>query len=115
MDSGGYCRIQGRLKDMIIRGGENIYPREIEDVLFTHPALAGASVVGIPDQEWGEVVGAFVQLKPEHKATEEELIAFCRQHLAFFKVPRIWRFVGQFPHTASGKIRKFVLRDEYHA
>jgi fatty-acyl-CoA synthase len=115
MDSGGYCRIQGRLKDMIIRGGENIYPREIEDVLFTHPALAGASVVGIPDQEWGEVVGAFVQLKPEHKATEEELIAFCRQHLAFFKVPRIWRFVDQFPHTASGKIRKFVLRDEYHA
>jgi fatty-acyl-CoA synthase len=115
MDSEGYCRIRGRLKDMIIRGGENIYPREIEDVLFTHPALAGASVVGVQDHEWGEVVAAFVQLKPEHKATEEELIAFCRQHLAFFKVPRIWRFVDQFPHTASGKIRKFILRDQYQA
>ena len=105
MDGGGYCRIQGRLKDMIIRGGENIYPREIEDVLFTHPAVAGASVVGIPDQEWGEVAAAFVQFKPDHKATEEELMAFCRQHLAFYKVPRIWRFVDSFPRRLRGKSR----------
>ena len=115
MDSRGYCRIQGRLKDMIIRGGENIYPREIEDLLFTHPAVAGVSVVGIHDQEWGEVVAAFVQLKPEHKATEEEFTAFCRQQLASYKVPRLWRFVEQFPHTASGKIQKFVLRDQFRA
>jgi fatty-acyl-CoA synthase len=115
MDGGGYCRIQGRLKDMIIRGGENIYPREIEDVLFTNPAVANASVVGIQDQEWGEVAAAFVQLKPGHTASGEELTAFCRQHLAFYKVPRIWRFVEQFPQTASGKIQKFILRDQYQA
>jgi fatty-acyl-CoA synthase len=113
MDGHGYCRIQGRLKDMIIRGGENIYPREIEDLLFTHPAIANVAVVGIEDQEWGEVVAAFVQLKSGHGATEADLTAFCRQHLAFYKVPRIWRFVDQFPQTASGKIQKFVLRDQF--
>jgi fatty-acyl-CoA synthase len=115
MDADGYCRIQGRLKDMIIRGGENIYPREIEDVLFTHPAVASASVVGIGDQELGEVPAAFVQLKPGLSASGDELTAFCRQHLAVYKVPRIWRFVEQFPQTASGKIQKFVLRDQFKA
>jgi fatty-acyl-CoA synthase len=113
MDSHGYCRIQGRLKDMIIRGGENIYPREIEDTLFTHPSVAGVSVVGIEDAEWGEVVAGFIQFKVGQQATGEELTAFCRQHLAFYKVPRIWRFVDQFPQTASGKIQKFVLRDQF--
>jgi fatty-acyl-CoA synthase len=115
MDSQGYCSVQGRLRDMIIRGGENIYPREIEDVLVTHPALADASVVGIADQEWGEVVAAFVQLKPGYQATGEDLKAFCHQHLASYKVPRHWRFVEKFPLTASGKIQKFVLRDRFQA
>jgi fatty-acyl-CoA synthase len=111
MDRYGYCRVQGRLKDLIIRGGENIYPREIEDVLFTHPAIASVAVVGVPDREWGEIVVAFVQTKA---ATDEAaLTAFCRERLASYKIPRIWRFVEQFPQTASGKVQKFVLRDQY--
>jgi fatty-acyl-CoA synthase len=111
MDKHGYCRVQGRLTDLIIRGGENIYPREIEDLLFTHPAVANAAVVGVPDREWGEVAVAFVQVKAEAAADEAELTAFCRAKLASYKVPRIWRFVDQFPQTGSGKIQKFVLRD----
>lgn len=113
MDRHGYCRVQGRLKDLIIRGGENVYPREIEDVLFTHPAVATVAVVGVPDPEWGETVAAFVQTKA---ATDEATLnAFCRERLASYKVPRIWRFVEQFPQTASGKIQKFVLREQYLA
>jgi fatty-acyl-CoA synthase len=111
MDRHGYCRVQGRLKELIIRGGENIYPREIEDLLFTHPAVANAAVVGVPDREWGEVAVAFVQVKAEAAADEAELTAFCRARLASYKVPRIWRFVDQFPQTASGKIQKFALRN----
>jgi fatty-acyl-CoA synthase len=115
VDDRGYCRVQGRRKDMIIRGGENIYPREIEDGLFTHDSVAGVSVVGIPDHEWGEVLVAFVQLKPFHSASEQELTEFCRTKLASYKVPRLWKFVDQFPQTASGKIQKFILRDQYLA
>ncbi|MCA1453737.1 AMP-binding protein [Bradyrhizobium sp. BRP22] len=111
LDEHGYCRVQGRHRDLIIRGGENIYPREIEDLLYTHPAILGASVVGIPDRDWGEVPVAFIQLKPGHAASGEDLMEFCRQRLASYKVPRVWRFVEQFPQTASGKIQKFVLRD----
>ncbi len=110
MDELGYLRIQGRLKDMIIRGGENIYPREIEDVLFTHPSISGVAVIGTPDAEWGEVVVAFVQLRAGEPTTAEDLKEFCKLHLASFKVPRIWRFVDSFPQTASGKIQKFALR-----
>ena len=113
LDKHGYCRVQGRLKDMIIRGGENIYPREVEDVLYAHPAILEASVVGIPDPVWGEVPIAFVQLKPGHQSSAQELMDFCREKLASYKVPRIWRFVEQFPQTASGKIQKFMLRDAY--
>ena len=101
------------MKDMIIRGGENIYPREVEDVLYAHPAILEASVVGIPDRVWGEVPIAFVQLKPGHQSSAQELMDFCREKLASYKVPRIWRFVEQFPQTASGKIQKFMLRDAY--
>ena len=111
MDRHGYCRVKGRLKELIIRGGENIYPREIEDLLFTHPAVANAAVVGVPDREWGEVAVAFVQVKAEAAADETELTAFCRAQLASYKVPRIWRFVDQFPQTGSGKIQKFALRN----
>ena len=115
LDEHGYCRVQGRRKDMIIRGGENIYPREIEDVLYTHPAVMGASIVGIPDRDWGEVPVGFVQTKPGHEVAERELSEFCREHLASYKVPRIWRFVDQFPQTASSKIQKYVLRELYLA
>jgi acyl-CoA synthetase (AMP-forming)/AMP-acid ligase II len=115
LDEYGYCRVQGRRRDLIIRGGENIYPREIEDLLYTHPAILGASVVGIPDRDWGEVPVAFIQVKPDHTASSEELMEFCRQQLASYKVPRVWRLVEQFPQTASGKTQKFVLRDLYLA
>ena len=111
MDEHGYVRVQGRLKDMIIRGGENIYPREVEDVLFTHPDVANVAVVGLPDPEWGEVVAAFVQAQPGADPGGAALEAFCRLHLASHKVPRRWQFVPQLPQTASGKIQKYVLRD----
>jgi fatty-acyl-CoA synthase len=113
MDERGYCRIEGRLKDMIIRGGENIYPREIEDVLFTHPAVADAAVVGIPDDKWGEQVAAFVRLAGDSSASSDELTTHVREQLASFKVPRQWVFVDEFPLTGSGKIQKFVLRDRF--
>jgi fatty-acyl-CoA synthase len=113
LDEHGYCRVQGRAKDMIIRGGENIYPREIEDVLHTHPTILGVSVVGVPDANWGEIPVAFVRAKPEPRPSAAELEAFCRERLASYKVPRIWRFVDQFPQTASGKIQKFALREAY--
>ena len=112
LDERGYCRVQGRAKDMIIRGGENIYPREIEDVLHTHPAI-GASVGGVPDSDWDEMPVAFVQAKPDAQPSPAELESFCRERLASYKVPRIWRFVDQFPQTASGKIKKFALRETY--
>jgi fatty-acyl-CoA synthase len=111
MDAQGYCRVEGRLKDMIIRGGENIYPREIEAVLFAHPAVSDVAVVGIPDDYWGETVAAFVRPVPGQTPSEEELSAYCRQHLAGYKTPRHWRFVEQFPQTPSGKIQKFALRE----
>jgi fatty-acyl-CoA synthase len=113
MNERGYCRVEGRLKDMIIRGGENIYPREIEEVLFSHPGVAEVVVVGIPDAKWGEVIGAFVRPTPGHTPSKEELVAYCRQHLAPFKTPQHWIFVEAFPLTPSGKIQKFVLRDRF--
>src|SRR3954465_5242986 len=96
---------------MIIRGGENIYPREIEDVLFAHPGGADGAVVGVPDDKWGEQVAAFVRLAPDTAAGESELRAYVREHLAAYKTPRVWAFVEGFRLTASGKIQKFVLRD----
>jgi len=113
MDERGYCRIAGRLKDMIIRGGENIYPREIEDVLFAHPGVAEVAVVGVPDPVWGEQVAAFVRPAPAGRPTEHDLEDHCRQHLAPHKRPRHWRFVDTFPLTGSGKIQKYRLREEF--
>jgi fatty-acyl-CoA synthase len=113
MDERGYCRVEGRLKDMIIRGGENIYPREIEELLFAHPAVAEVAVVGVPDDRWGEQVAAFVRPAADRRPTEDELFALCRRHLAPQKTPRVWVFVEDFPLTASGKIQKFVLRERY--
>lgn len=113
MDDRGFLRIEGRLKDMIIRGGENIYPREIEDLLFEHPAVAEVAVVGVPDERWGEAVAAFVRVAAGETVTGDALFAYCREHLAPHKTPRHWTFVEAFPMTASGKIQKFVLRDGF--
>jgi fatty-acyl-CoA synthase len=112
MDERGYLRIEGRLKDMIIRGGENLYPREIEELLFTHPAVADVAVVGVPDDKWGEEVAAVVRRAPGQDAvSEEELRAYVRERLAPQKAPRKWAFVDDFPLTPSGKVQKFVLRE----
>jgi acyl-CoA synthetase (AMP-forming)/AMP-acid ligase II len=100
---------------MIIRGGENIYPREIEDLLLTHPDVADVSVVGIPDAEMGEQVAAFVRPAGGRSPEPDRLAAFCREHLAAYKAPRVWQIVDDFPQTASGKIQKFILRDRYLA
>jgi fatty-acyl-CoA synthase len=108
----GYYRITGRLRDLIIRGGENIYPREVEELLYQHPAIADVQVVGIPDRRLGEDVLAWVQLKTGHHVTEAELRDFCRQALAHFKVPRYWKFVESFPTTVTGKIQKYKIREQ---
>ena len=112
-DERGYLSITGRLKDMIIRGGENIYPREIEDTLLTHPTVGAVAVVGVPDERWGEQVAAFVRPAPDATPDEAELSAYVRTHLAPHKAPRIWRFVDALPMTGSGKVRKNVLREQY--
>jgi fatty-acyl-CoA synthase len=107
MDERGYCRIAGRLKEMIIRGGENIYPREIEAVLASHPGVAEAVVVGVPDRFWGEVVGAVI--RPAFDVVEAELAEHCLKRLAAYKTPVRWLFTDGFPLTSTGKIRKDVL------
>jgi fatty-acyl-CoA synthase len=113
MDERGYLRIEGRVKDMVIRGGENIYPREIEDLLFSHADVAEVAVVGVPDDHWGEVVAAFIRPNPGSTVSEDGLRDFCRQHLAAYKTPQYWRFVESFPLTPSGKIQKFKLRESF--
>ena len=114
MDADGYLRIEGRLKDMIIRGGENIYPREIEDVLFAHPAVAEVAVVGVPDEKWGEVVAAYMRVAPgQSEPSPDELRAYCREQLAPYKCPLHWVFVEEFPLTPSGKIQKFKLQADF--
>jgi fatty-acyl-CoA synthase len=113
MDSRGYLTITGRLKDMIIRGGENIYPRELEDVLRSHPDVAAVAVVGVPDETWGEQVGAVIVPASSRPApTPEALRVYCRERLAKFKAPSFWYFVADLPTTATGKIQKYVLRGQ---
>jgi len=107
----GYYKITGRLKDMVIRGGENIYPREIEEFLFTHPAVEQVSVVGIPDPKYGEELCAWIKLKSGQTTTPDDIRAFCRAKLAHYKVPRHIKFVDAFPQTVTGKIQKFKIRD----
>lgn len=111
MDEDGYFKITGRLKDMIIRGGENVYPREIEEYLYTHPAVRDVQVVGVPDEKYGEEVLAFVIPNDGAGASEEALIEYVRQGLSRFKKPRYVRFIDSFPMTASGKIQKYKLRE----
>jgi fatty-acyl-CoA synthase len=111
MDDEGYVNIVGRIKDMIIRGGENVYPREIEEFLYTHPAVADVQVIGVPDERYGEEVCAWVVLKQGAALDEEELKEFCRGRIARFKIPRYVRFVDAFPMTVTGKVQKFVMRE----
>jgi fatty-acyl-CoA synthase len=107
----GYFRITGRAKDMIIRGGENIYPRELEEFLYTHPKIADVQVIGVPDAKLGETVGAWIKLKNDEAATEDEIREFCRGKIAHYKIPQYIRFVDNFPMTVTGKIQKFRMRE----
>jgi len=111
MDADGYVKIVGRIKDMIIRGGENIYPREVEEFLHTHPAVSEAQVIGIPSTKYGEEVMAWVRCKPGASVTEEELVAYCTGKISTFKIPRYWRFTDEFPLTVTGKVQKFRMRE----
>jgi fatty-acyl-CoA synthase len=108
----GYFSFRGRAKDTIIRGGENIYPREVEDFLHTHPKIADVYVIGIPDARLGETVLAWVQLKPGQNATAEEIQGFCKGQIAYFKIPQYVRFVDGFPMTVTKKIQKFLMREQ---
>ena len=112
MDAAGYVRIVGRIKDMIIRGGENIYPREVEEFLYQHPAISEVQVFGVPDEKMGEEVWAWIQLNEGFDLTEEDVKAYCRDQITHFKIPRHIRFVTEYPMTVTGKIQKFVMRDE---
>jgi fatty-acyl-CoA synthase len=112
MDKDGYINIVGRIKDMVIRGGENIYPREIEEFLYTHPKVSDVQVIGVPDQKYGEEIMAWVRLKPGEQVSEEELREYCKGQIAHFKIPRYFKFVDAFPMTVTGKIQKFVMRQQ---
>jgi fatty-acyl-CoA synthase len=113
MDEDGYVNIVGRIKDMIIRGGENIYPRELEELLFRHPKVGEVAVIGLPHEKWGEEVAAFIRPAPGAIIDKEELIDYMRASLAPHKTPKHWFVVDAFPLTGSGKIQKFKLREAW--
>ena len=112
LDAEGYCNIVGRVKDMVIRGGENVYPREVEEFLYTHPKIADVQVFGVPDPKYGEEICAWIVLKDGVKADTDEIRAFCKGQIAHYKIPRYVRFVPEFPMTVTGKVQKFVMRDK---
>jgi fatty-acyl-CoA synthase len=112
MDSEGYVQVVGRIKDMIIRGGENIYPREVEEFLYSHPKISEVQVFGIPDEKLGEQVCAWIQVVEGEVLSKEEVEAFCQDQITHFKIPRHIRFVDEFPMTVTGKIQKFVMREQ---
>jgi fatty-acyl-CoA synthase len=112
MDEEGYINIVGRIKDMIIRGGENVYPREIEEFLYTHPKISDVQVIGVPDAKYGEEIMAWVRLRDGESASIEELREFCRDRIAHYKIPRYVKFVEAFPTTVTGKVQKFVMREQ---
>jgi fatty-acyl-CoA synthase len=111
MDADGYVNIVGRIKDMIIRGGENIYPREVEEFLYSHPDIADVQVIGVPSEKYGEEVMAWVKLREGTAATGDEIAAWCKGKIATYKIPRHWKFVDSFPMTVTGKIQKFKMRE----
>ena len=112
LDQDGYCNIVGRIKDMVIRGGENVYPREVEEFLFRHPKIEAVQVVGVPDVKFGEELCAWVKLKPGAAASAEEIQGFCKGQIAHYKIPRYIKFVDAFPMTVTGKVQKFLMREE---
>jgi fatty-acyl-CoA synthase len=112
IDEGGYGNVVGRIKDMVIRGGENIYPREIEEFLYRHPAIADVAVVGLPDTRFGEEICAWIKLKPGQTATPDDITSFCKGQIAHYKIPRYVRFVDEFPLTVSGKVQKYLIRNQ---
>jgi fatty-acyl-CoA synthase len=111
MDDDGYLKIVGRSKDMIIRGGENVYPREIEEFLYTHPDVADVQVIGVPDDRFGEEIMAWVQPRDGASLDDEALREFCSGKIAHYKVPRYWKYVGEFPMTITGKVQKYKMRE----
>ena len=111
MDADRYVNIVGRIKDMIIRGGENVYPREVEEYLLTHPDVVDAQVIGVPSERYGEEVMAWVRARPEAALTGDVLKAFCKGRIANYKIPTYWRFVDSFPMTVTGKVQKFRMRE----
>ena len=111
IDAEGYCNIVGRIKDMVIRGGENVYPREIEEFLYRHPKVQDVQVIGVPDEKYGEELCAWIKLRDGEDANADEIKAFCKDQIAHFKVPRYVRFVDEFPMTVTGKIQKFKMRE----
>jgi fatty-acyl-CoA synthase len=115
IDEAGYCNIVGRVKDMIIRGGENVYPREIEEFLYRHPHVLDVAVVGVPDHRYGEEVCAVIRLREGAPADVEAIVSFCRGQIAHYKVPRYVRFVEAFPMTVTGKVQKYLLREQVRA
>ena len=112
VDDDGYFQIVGWIKDMLIRGGENIFPREIEDFLYTHPAIEQVEVIGAPDEKYGEEVCAWIKLHEGQRVTKEGIRDFCQGKIAHFKVPRYIKFVDEFPMTITGKVQKFVMREQ---
>jgi fatty-acyl-CoA synthase len=111
MDEGGYLNIVGRIKDMVIRGGENVYPREVEEFLYTHPSVSDVQVIGVPDLKYGEEIMAWVKLRSGTQVSGDELRDFCRLKIASYKIPRYWKFVDSFPMTVTGKVQKFKMRE----
>lgn len=115
IDEEGYCQIVGRIKDMVIRGGENVYPREIEEFLYRHPRIEDVQVFGVPDAKYGEELCAWIKLRGGETLSEEEVRAFCRDQIAHYKIPRYIRFVDSFPMTVTGKVQKFIMRERMQA
>jgi fatty-acyl-CoA synthase len=112
MDDKGYVNIVGRVKDMIIRGGENVYPREVEEFLYQHPDIQDVQVIGVPDERYGEQVMACIILKPGANCSENELREFCREQISYYKIPHYWRFVDSYPMTITGKVQKYLMREQ---
>jgi fatty-acyl-CoA synthase len=110
MDADGYCNIVGRIKDMVIRGGENVYPREVEEFLYRHAAIQDVQVFGVPDARYGEEICAWIKVRAGERLTEQDVKAFCQGQIAHYKVPRHIRFVEDFPMTVTGKVQKFIMR-----
>jgi fatty-acyl-CoA synthase len=111
MNEQGYCRITGRLKNMIIRAGENIYPREIEEYLYSHPDIVDVYIFGVPDEKYGEEIAAWIKIREKSKLNEEEVRNFCKEKISHQKIPKYIKFVDDFPMTVTGKIQKFRMKE----